>query len=347
MVSPNRWFSTGRKLVGTTILIVWLTSVVWLVKPVATLNSLEQVDDYPLYAMHYYGAYDQAFSAAQVIQRLASAHPPRPDQADAGPAWACSLFAAFGDSDHKLYGRNFDWQFSPAVLLFSDPPDGYASVSMVDIAYLGFGRAEVRDLTRLPLPQRRALLYAPYLPFDGMNEHGLVVGMAAVPGSQMPHDPDRETVDSLMAMRRALDHARDVDEALALLGSYNIEWGGGPPLHYLLADPSGHSVLVEFYRGQMEIIPNQAPWHLATNFLRVAAGDSPQGRCRRYDTIQARLSEAEGHITPGEAMELLREVSQTSTQWSVVYEMSSGEVNVAMGRGYEKVHGFNLSLARE
>ncbi|GAG47607.1 unnamed protein product, partial [marine sediment metagenome] len=26
---------------------------------VATLSSLEQVDDYPLYTMHYYGAYDQ------------------------------------------------------------------------------------------------------------------------------------------------------------------------------------------------------------------------------------------------------------------------------------------------
>jgi penicillin V acylase-like amidase (Ntn superfamily) len=31
-------------------------------------------------------------------------------------------------------------------------------------------------------------LQAPYLPFDGMNEHGLAIGMAAVPESTMPHD---------------------------------------------------------------------------------------------------------------------------------------------------------------
>ena len=35
-----------------------------------------------------------------------------------------------------VYGRNFDWQYSPALLLFTNPPDGYASVSMVDIEYL-------------------------------------------------------------------------------------------------------------------------------------------------------------------------------------------------------------------
>jgi len=50
----------------------------------ATLNSLEQVDDYPLYTMHYYGAYEQRLSAA--TETLSK--------------WACSLFAALGDADN-------------------------------------------------------------------------------------------------------------------------------------------------------------------------------------------------------------------------------------------------------
>ena len=58
------------------------------------------------------------------------------------PPGRCSLFAALGDPENRLFGRNFDWRYSPALLLFTDRPagGGYASVSMVDIAYLGFGR---------------------------------------------------------------------------------------------------------------------------------------------------------------------------------------------------------------
>jgi len=90
----------------------------------ATLASLEQIDDYPLYTMRYVGDYPRTFPEVSEL-------PGR-----WGAAWACSLFAALGDPDNRLYGRNFDWQYSPALLLFTDPPDGYASVSMVDLAYL-------------------------------------------------------------------------------------------------------------------------------------------------------------------------------------------------------------------
>jgi hypothetical protein len=100
----------------------------------------------------------------------------------------------------------------PRSWLFS-APDGYASVAMVDISYLGFRGERGEIIAEMPLVERAALLYAPYLPFDGMNEHGLVVGMAAVSPSPMPVDPDHETLGSLEIMREVLDHARTVDEA--------------------------------------------------------------------------------------------------------------------------------------
>ena len=101
-----------------------------------------------------------------------------------------------------LFGRNFDWEYSPAVLLFTHPPGGYASVSMVDIAYLGFDEDQVNSLTELTLEERQALLNAPEWPFDGMNEKGLVIGMAAVPPGQMPYDPDKKTIGSNTSQRR-------------------------------------------------------------------------------------------------------------------------------------------------
>jgi hypothetical protein len=307
---------------------------------ITTLGSLEQVDDYPLYVMTYSGAYPQAAAAAGWGVGVRPLQTMAPE-----PAWTCSLFAALGDPGRVLYGRNFDWEYSPALLLFTDPPDGYASVSMVDIAYLGFSGARARAVTELPLVERRALLDAPAWPFDGMNEHGLAVGMAAVPESQMPYDGDKPTVGSLTVIREMLDHARDVDEALAILRGRNISWSGGPPLHYLVADRSGRSTLVEFYEGRLVVLDNQAPWHVATNFLRAAAGDSPEGVCRRYERISQRLTRLRGRITPQAAIELLADVSQGNTQWSVVYDMSTGDVRVAVGRDYEDVHTLHLDLA--
>ncbi len=302
---------------------------------VATLSSLEQVDDYPLYTMRYYGAYEQRTSSTETASL---------------PAWACSLFAALGDADHAfgmLYGRNFDWEYSPSVLLFTDPPDGYASVSMVDIAYFGFGGTKAGTVTDLPLSERRALLEAPFWPFDGLNEHGLAIGMAAVPPGHMRPDPNKETIGSLMVIRQMLNHASNVDEALAIMQSYNVDMEGGPPIHYLIADSSGRSLLVEFYQGEMVVIPNEAPWHQATNFLRASAGESAEGKCWRYDKISQRLTEAEGQLTAQDAMHLLADVSQEGTQWSVVYGMSTGDVNVVMGQKYDNVHTFPLSLAGE
>lgn len=309
---------------------------------VATLSSLKRVDDYPLYTMQSYGGYERAAVPAWIAQWPVDVDPqPSPS------TWSCSLFAAFADADDALYGRNFDWQYSPALLLFTDPPDGYASVAMVDIAYLGFDGPEARKVTDLPLSERRALLEAPFLPFDGMNEHGLAVGMAAVPQSPMPHDARKPTIGSLGVIREILDHARDVNEALDILGSYNVSWTGGPPLHYLIADMSGRAVLVEYYQGEQVITPNTAPWHQATNFIRAAAGETALGQCWRYDRIHQRLSRDRGRVKVDQAMDLLAAVAQDSTQWSIVYGMGSGDINVVMGRKYDAVQTFHMRLAGE
>lgn len=307
---------------------------------VATLDSLQRVDDYPLYTMRYYGAYGEV--APSVAGRRRVGHVP-PSH------WACSLFAALGNPESLLCGRNFDWQYSPALLLFTDPPNGYASVSMVDLAYL-VPPGDVRSLTDLDLEEREALLAAPFWPFDGMNEQGLVVGMAAVPESEMPYDPDKDTIDSLLVIRKMLDHARDVDEAVAVLESYNITWDGGPALHYLIADASGHSTLIEFFGGDMVVIagPTGSRWHAATNHLRAPLEDNgaPSG-CRRYDAIRRRLTEAEGRFGASDAFDLLADVAQDNTQWSVVYDLSARRLAAAMGRDYGSVHTFCLGPGRQ
>ena len=214
---------------------------------------------------------------------------------------------------------------------------------MVDIAYLGFGDGAV-DLTTLPLAERRRLLDAPSWPFDGMNEAGVAVGMAAVPHADERHDPGKPTIDSLEVMRAILDRAGSVDEAVAILGQYNIDWEGGPPLHYLVADRSGRAALVEFHGGEIVVLPNAGPWHAATNFTRSAVAGDAAGQCQRYDTLVRQLTATSGALMPRGALDLLQAVAQTesATQWSVVYSMSTGQVDVVMGRSYRQVHTFQI-----
>jgi hypothetical protein len=295
---------------------------------IQTLRSLEKVDDYPFYSMHYYGEYEYPQVGSTWIGRS---------------SFSCSLFAALGEAGDMFYGRNFDWDYSPALLLFADPPDGYASAAMVDLTFLGISPAVSRTLTDLPIMERTALLTAPSMPFDGMNEYGLTIGMAAVPDvyvDDASYDPSKPTIGSIGIIRQSLDHARDVDEAVKIFEQYNIDFGGGPPIHYLIADPSGKAVLIEFYQGEMILLPNEAAWHMATNHLRcIAEGD---GGCPRYRTISAQLTAANGQLDPQAAMQLLSEVKQGMTQWSTVYDMTSGYINVVISGFYDAIYSFHL-----
>jgi len=299
-----------------------------------TLASLKKVDDHPLYVMRFYG--DYGFEEATGQETGAALDDPvsanRP-----GQAWACTCFASLGKGADVLLGRNFDWYDHPALLLFTNPPQGYASVSMVDIAYLGF------EQLAPSWSARQRLLLAPYLPFDGMNERGLGVGMMAVPVADSGYGPQRRTLDSLQVIRLLLDYAPDVEEALTLLQGCNIDFGGGPAVHYLLADADGHSAVVEFVNGEMRVLRNSESWQVATNFVISEALLNGSGsECWRYNLSCEILARAEGALSRAEAMDLLASVSQPSTIWSLVYGLDSGDIDVVMGKHYDTVHRYRL-----
>lgn len=306
---------------------------------IATLNSLQQINDYPLYTMRYVGDY------ADPVEALAAS---TMDQGvDGAPAWACSLFAALADENARLFGRNFDWQHSPALVLYADPTGGYASVSLVDLEYFGFAGPTAQGIADLPLEERAALLDTPLVPFDGMNERGLAIGMAAVNGTTMPRREGHPLIGSIGIIRAVLDRAATVDEALAIFEEYDIEVEGGVPIHYLIADANGQAALVEFYQGQKIVTRNMQPWHVATNFI-CAAEKTTKGQCWRYDRITVALEDSGGVLSPADAMTLLSQVAQgDSTQWSVVYGLNTGAIQIATGSAYDQIEAFTLDMVDE
>ncbi len=300
-----------------------------------TLQSLHKIDPFPLYEMHYVGDYGLAaiLKQGEPIQTGQ-----RPTLLESEPLWACTVFAALSGNGDKILGRNFDWHKHPALILFTAPPDGYASASMVDVSYLGLTRDDSSWTANAG-----ALLHTPYLPFDGMNEQGLAVGMMAVSQADGGNDPQKMTLNSLLMIRVLLDYTKNVDEALAMIEKYNIDFQGGPLLHYLIADASGKSAVVEFLPGERKVLPNEDPWQVATNFIIAPVPPADRAaQCRRYAQVDARLSEIGGRLHPIEAMPLLQSVAQDRTIWSAVYNLTTGDIQIAMGQAYQNIHQFSL-----
>jgi hypothetical protein len=235
------------------------------------------------------------------------------------------------------------------LLLFYQPVEGYRSVTMVDLDYL-FDSEDAQRLDELSMEARSPLLAAYNMPFDGMNAQGLVIGMAAVPYSELPLDPKRESVDSLAIMRRILDLANDVEEALEILADVRPNWGGGPALHYLISDSTGRSVLVEFIAGEMVILESGGDWQVATNFLQQSADKPQKGQCWRYDLLQGELEDRFDVLSMEQVMDLLALVAQdgegSKTQWSIVYDFSKGDINVVVGGNYSNTYRFNLPMSK-
>jgi len=287
--------------------------------------------------MHFYGDYDLPDYAPKVSfpentwNRIPSGN---------SSSWACTCFSTKTEQGSQILGRNFDWSDHPALLLFTDPPGRYASVSMVDISYLGYSKSD--DPGKNP----GGLFRSPLLPFDGMNEEGLAVGMMALTAAQAPNDPQKQTVGSLMIIRLMLDYAKNVEEAIAIIENFNIDFQGGPPLHYFITDKSGKSVVVEFVNQKLSVLRNTHQWQVATNFI--LTGLSPVNSlasCWRYKKVWKTLESQVAKLSLLNALSLLKDVSQGNTIWSVIYDTSSMDFLVVMGKKYDQVHKFNLKKA--
>jgi hypothetical protein len=328
---------------GTVVL--FLSIVILLYNPLRSLRSFRKAEGHPLYLMTYYGGYD--FLSPFILHtdkdmKKYSKHTALNDRYGILESQACTLFAAVG-GEQKIYGRNRDLKLkSIALLLFTDPPDGYASVSLVDMSQLG----SVPDNHSHSLSFRKQLrlLVTPLLPTEGMNEHGLTIAKADAPRDNPPYDPSKKSLFFRTTIRRVLDHAKTTQEAIELLGKYNISFGPPRGGHFLIADPSGDSAVVEFHNGRMHVIRNETSWQVMTNFY--IAGKTEEARekiCSRYRKANKALRKTKGTLSAEQAMNVLKQVSVPLTRWSVAFNMTTGDVSIAFYRQYNNVYHLNFN----
>jgi Acyl-coenzyme A:6-aminopenicillanic acid acyl-transferase len=316
-----------------------------------TLASLEIVNDHPFYQMTFYGDYPRYLDMKKRFYWALGF--PKPH---------CSSFTVLNSQGHAILGYNNDGDYHPIMLLFTDPSDGYASVSIVDLG--GSIPGFTKKFTPFDSDRNRSLLlYAPYSAQTGMNEMGLAVSTMVDPSGDWSIDPEKETLGAAEARRFILDHAKDVEEAITLLSQYNVSYTGTSVSHLLVADSSGHSALLEWVDGEMKVMRNQNPWQVSTNFRVYGAqkqidsyisdyytwgniaGDSMGKNYWRYVTAWETLKKADGLLSPEESMDLLSTISiPYKTQYSVVFDLTSGEFQIVTERNYEQVYHYQLAM---
>lgn len=297
-------------------------------------GEIKKIDDYPFYYLNF----DQDYGFDKyLIQGISRNKSPMEFISEGNNNWACTCFAFRGAKDSVLFGRNFDFFHRSCLLLYTSPPNAFSSYSMVDLFYCGFSEnVTLQELIDNPDKLKKA----PYLPFDGVNEKGVAIGLMAVPNAEPPYDKEKASFYDLALIRLVLDYAVNTDHAIRLLKSYNYK-ATDPPVHFLIADKQGNSAMIEYVEKDIKITKNTEQYLVLTNFIVYNSGVPLQVTCERYKTAYSTLNQKKGLISKTGSIELLNQVSQDNTMWSLVYDLSSyNTIDIAIGRNYNKVYQF-------
>lgn len=263
-----------------------------------------------------------------------------------GGIFGCSTIAVESPEGDALFGRNFDWNSCEAMIVAAYPENGYASLSTVNMDFITQNVGGGMMGMALTMDQVRTLA-ALYAPLDGMNEAGLAVSVNMIQDrAAIEQDTDRPDITTTTAIRLLLDQAGNVDEALELLGQYDLHGSMGMMIHFAMADSTGRSVAVEYVDNEM--IVTETP--VLTNFYLAEGekqGIGTEQSHERYDILMNRLEE-----TPRMEMEQVRDALDSvskdnfgefeSTEWSIVMNLSAGEARYYHRENYGQNYTFRL-----
>lgn len=316
----------------------------------AILASYRPVQD--LHVMTFYGDFDELIEGQhRQIMILLEAYPEGMPHKR-----GCSMFQ-YGAGSSGLVGRNFDNRFSQLLAGFYYPTDGYASLSFVALMELGFTGG--RPFDAQDDSHRRALLSGPAYTIEGMNEKGLTVTLASLGRQEVFPDPDRQPRFLIHLVREILDHAADLEEAVAIASRYNVFDNGRNIIshHIFLADPTGSAVL-EWHEGEMKVVRDEGDWQAVTNSTMYEVPENRRrGSCPRYRSLAGVLEKQVGPLDWRAGMDALARTAQynnhvfldgenlkISTQWSTVFDPDRLTAYVCLNRDYGRVYQMELPV---
>ena len=316
-----------------------ITAAVVLRGRIASILSVKQVAD-ELYTMNFQQDYhlDKALSSDiksknDLMRFICDDMLFGYQMKSGGIRYACSAFSTQTADGEKLVGRNLDFNGIETLSLYTHQSGSYASIASADVSIAGIGKYQGVPFSSTE--GKIALLASPYLCVDGMNEKGLSVSILDVDMGELHQDTEKPDLFMLVAVRLLLDRAANVDEAVDLLRQYDIHSGHGWTQHLFIADAGGSSVVVEWDKESMKTVESCA----CTNFQlsSKSAQENPTEMCERFNTINKWL-EKKPENSADDAMELLRNVSVSFTQWSCVFHLEDFSVDYAIDCDFQKIY---------
>ena len=294
---------------------------------------------------------------------------------------ACSAFTADTQSGDRVFGRNYDFSATNTAIVYTDPGEGrHASYSTIDLSFLGLDA----DKDVETIGQKFLTLAAPYVPLDGINDAGVACGIFMSyqgEGKGTPTDTqtDRPDITSTTLLRLILDYADSVEDAVALAQQYDLHDSASSCFHYMVADSTGRSAILEWVgtdadhdadgaQRQLNVLWNDtdalsdsADWQVVTNFIKTPGyydGTTAERKgLDRYEHLTAALRETDGIVADKDAaMGLLASVgrrtwdnddSNSNTVHSVVYDLTDKSVLWVGNEHYgEEAYTFEFQLGR-
>lgn len=154
---------------------------------------------------------------------------------------ACSTFSIKTEKE-LVYGRNFDF---------------FTGMAYVMTNHRGLAKFALIDPTEQParwVSKYGSITFNQFgkeFPYGGMNEKGLVVAqMACEQGQQLPEVDKRTAISVLQWIQYQLDISVTVQDVIDSDKVIRISKSGAP-LHYLVTDRNGDSVVIEHINGKM------------------------------------------------------------------------------------------------
>jgi hypothetical protein len=306
---------------------------------VKTLQSLVKVRDISeqystggLYLMTHYGDREDIFQK----ENQGAIDNPLINQ-----TWRyCSVFSTTTENA-VIMGRNWDNQNVGSIIIsLYHPPGGYSSISFSRAIDMGFPlNLDLENIKSSELGSK--LLLAPFYAMDGINEHGLAVAVAGV--RQTTHKPKsgKELVFLTFLMRKILDQTKTIEEAVNLVEKFipfdldKNSLNG----HFIVADSSGRSVILEYDQDQWRKIYGDKSWQVLTTkpIYNVSDADLRE-KCWRYRSISEALDNTKGNVDWEAGMKILQDVEQKGTTWSVIYSPTSKDIYFSVYQSWDKIY---------
>ena len=265
-----------------------------------------------------------------------------------GKTQACSAIV-LKDQQQIFLAKNFDWTFRQGVIL-----KNLRGVNKTAyFTHQGSQASWISKYGSITFNQN-----GKEMPYGGMNEKGLAIEMLWLDLTKYNLKDQKMYVNELEWIQYQLDNFATVEEVIGHLNELKIYPIKGK-VHYILTDPSGSSVIIEYLNGRAmsypketqicQAITNNSVYHSAVYKYQIKGlrkNNVVSGY--RYHLLEKVIAETKENSRWTEAgvFEVLKKVTISKgdfkTMWSIVYNIHQKSISF-YSDSHKKIKSVNLT----